>query len=95
MMDNFYGAPCISLSYRTHFFFELDIFQTTFEGNIKTHILYYVHFFRKSCLYEITLKNIVKSVNPRMTKWRIRISHLAPGSTYAHSEYETIIAILL
>jgi len=37
--------------YLAHFFLELEMFQTTFVEEIKTHILYCItfFFFRKSC----------------------------------------------
>ena len=37
------------ISYLTHFFLELEMFQKTFVEKIKTHILYSVEVFRNSC----------------------------------------------
>ena len=42
-------ANTVFLSHLAHFFLVWEMFQTKFVEKIKTHILYSVTFFRKSC----------------------------------------------
>jgi len=55
--------------YFARFFLEWEIFETTFAGNIKLHILGPVHFSLPECraVCEIMQKNAVEPDKPQMT----------------------------
>ena len=82
-------------SYLAQFFLEWEMFQTKFVEEIKTHILFSVTSFRKSCLLEIMLKNIVENGRPQMTILRIRTACCIPKATNTHSKYIIITAFPL
>ena len=76
-----------------HFFLELEIFQTNFVKNIKTHFM--IIFFLNIDVYDIMWQNIVKLGRSQMTIWLIRIANWIPTSTNTHSEYVILIAFPL
>jgi len=82
--------------YLTHFFLKSKILQTKVVEKIKTHILCSVIFFsRKSCRYEIILKNTVEPDRPQTTMWRMRIAGWITKVPNTHSEYVILIAFPL
>ena len=72
-------------SYLAHFFLEWQIFQTIFVEIIKTHILYYTSFSRKSCsLWDNVGKDNVETEMPQMTIWRMRIAYQISKAANTH-----------
>jgi hypothetical protein len=77
----------IFISYLTHFFLELEIFQTKVVEKVKAHILCSVTFFGNLAAYDIIMcKHTVERGGPQMTIWCIRIACWIPKATnkYTH-----------
>ena len=71
-------------------------YNTKYAETIKTHNLYSIIFFWKSCrLWDNVGKNIVQPDRPQTTIWRMRIACRIPKATNTHSRYLIIIAFLL
>jgi hypothetical protein len=83
---------CAHLWYLAQFFLEWEMFHTKVVEKIKTHILFSITFFRKSCLYEITWKNTAHLDRPQMAIWRTRIGCGITKATDTHSEYVILTA---
>ena len=78
---------CVDLwYYLAEFFLELEMFQTKFVEEIKTHILY------STTLSDIMCKNMVQLGRPQMTIWRMRIASWLTKATKTHPEYAIPIA---
>ena len=60
-------------SYLAHFSLEWEIFQAKFVEKIKTHFLYSIFFFFKSCRVWDNVKKKVEPERPQMTVRRVRV----------------------
>jgi hypothetical protein len=65
----------------------INISDKSHRGNENTHFVLIKFFFRKSCRFLMTWKNIVERDRPQMTIWRMRITCWIPKATNRHSEY--------
>ena len=72
----------IFLSYLAQFFLEWEMFQTQVVEKIKTHFLYLIAFFRKSCLlWDNVEKYCRRGGRPQMTIRRRSIACWIPKAT--------------
>jgi len=88
-------------SYPAQFFLEWEMFQTKVVEKIKTHILCFVIFFRKSCHLWDNVKKYRRArqatydmAEPDRSHmiWRMRFAYWIPKATYTHSKYVVLIA---
>ena len=62
------------------------MFQIKVVEKIKTHILHWVTFFRKSCHILANVENIVEQGRPQMTMWGMCNSCWIPKATNTHTQ---------
>jgi hypothetical protein len=79
------------LSYPTHFFLELEMFQTNVVEKIKTYILCAATFLENRAVYEKMWKNILERDRPQITIWRTRIACWVPKATNTHTHSGCVI----
>ena len=74
------------------FFLELVISETKSVEEIRTHILYSINFFRKSCRQWDNVEKYCRAGQLQMTIWLMCIACWIPNATDTHSEYVVFIA---
>jgi hypothetical protein len=81
--------------YFAQFFLEWEMLQTQFVEKIKTHILYSITFFRKSCPLWNNVKKygIARQATDDNIIWRMRFACWIIKATDTHSAYSCVIII--
>jgi hypothetical protein len=74
------------LTYLTHLFLEVEMFQTKVVEKIKTHIMCSVTFFKNRAAYDIIWNNNVEQGRPQTTIWLMRIACWIPKATNTHTQ---------
>jgi hypothetical protein len=91
----FTWRPIYIFDYTHSILLRMRAFQTKVAEKIKTHILYSVTFFRKSCGLWNKWKNIVVPGWPQMTIWHMCILCWIPKAINTHSGYVILTAFPL
>jgi hypothetical protein len=74
------------LSYLTHFFLELEMFQKkTVKKSKHTLCSIMFFFFENGAVYEKIWKNVVKRGRPQMAIWPMRLACWIPTATNTHT----------